>query len=150
MNTYYDTGVLLPLYVEEAFSEVLNRIVEERAEPIALNLIQETEFENAVRLKVLRREYSAARAKDILNARDEDLREGRLVRRPVNWSQAFEETRRLSGSVTVKTGCRTLDLLHVAIALKWGCTDFASADSRQLQAARMAGLKVLDIAARSK
>ncbi len=145
MNVYYDTGVLLPLYVEEAFSAVVSRIVEERAEPIALNQVQETEFGNAVRLKVFRRELSIARAREIMRACDEDIRMGRLIRRPVNWGQAFDETRRLSECVTVKTGCRTLDLVHVAIAMKWGCDHFASADVRQLKAARLAGMKVLDV-----
>lgn len=150
MKVYYDTGVLLPLYIEEAFSATASRIVEARGEPIALNLVQEIEFENALRLKVFRTEITAGRVTEILSARDEDIRVGRLVRRPVNWTQVFEETRRLSAVSTVKTGCRTLDVMHVAIALKWGCECFASADARQLKAARSAGLKVLDVAGKAE
>jgi predicted nucleic acid-binding protein len=57
----------------------------------------------------------------------------------------YEEARRLSEASTVKTGCRTLDVLHIAIAVKWGCEWFATADERQLKAARMAGLKLLEL-----
>jgi uncharacterized protein len=37
---------------------------------------------------------------------------------------------------------RTLDALHIACAMEWGADLFATADKRQLQAARQAGLKV--------
>ena len=145
MKVYYDTGVLLPLYIEEAFSAAVTRLVEDRAEPIAVNLFHEAEFENAARLKLFRLEMSAERVKDILDARDEDILAGRLVRRPVNWPQAFEEARVLSAMSTAKTGCRTLDVLHIAVAVKWGCEWFASADVRQLKAAKAAGLKILEV-----
>jgi predicted nucleic acid-binding protein len=145
MRVYYDTGVLLPLYIEEVFSKAVTKIVEERAEPIPINLFHEVEFENAVRLKVFRRELTASKLNEILAARDEDIRGGRLIRRPVNWPLVYEEARRLSEASTVKTGCRTLDVLHIAIAVKWGCEWFATADERQLKAARMAGLKLLEL-----
>lgn len=144
MSVYYDTGVLLPLYIEEAFSEAVTKLVEDRAEPIPISLFHEAEFENALRLKVFRRELTLVKLNGILAARDEDIQSGRLVRRPVNWPQVYEKARRLSEASTAKTGCRTLDVLHIAVAVKWGCEGFASADDRQLKAARMAGLNVLE------
>ena len=47
--------------------------------------------------------------------------------------------------MTAKTGCRTLDLIHVAIARQWGCSVFVSADGRQLAAARTQGLRAMDV-----
>ena len=145
MTVYYDTGVLLPLYMQETFSEAVSDIVEKCAEPIAINLFQETEFENALRLKLFRRELNGAQIKGILADREADIQCGRMIRRPVNWPQVFEEARRLSDAFTGRTGCRTLDVLHIAIACKWGCESFVSADDRQLKAARLAGLKVLAV-----
>jgi len=150
VKVYYDTGVLLPLYIEEPFSEAVTRMVETRAEPIALNHFHEVEFENALRLKVFRHELTADRLKVILSALGDDIQAGRFIRRPVNWPQVFEEARRLSEASTVKTGSRTLDILHIAVAVKWGCESFASADKRQLKAAAIAGLKVLAISAKWK
>jgi predicted nucleic acid-binding protein len=145
MNTYLDTGVLLPLYIEETFSERITKMVEDRSVPIPLNLFQEMEFENATRLKVFRGEITQRHVTQILKVWNEDIGAGRLIRRPVNWVQALDEARRLGTMVSAKTGCRTLDLVHVAIAVKWGCEWFVTADERQLKAADAAGLKVLDV-----
>jgi len=145
MKAYYDTGSLLPLYVEEVFSDVVTQLVEARKEPIAFNMLQEIEFENAMRLKVFRRDISTAQLHAVLAARDEDIQSGRLVRRLVNWPQVFVESQRISAASTIRTGCRTLDVLHVAIAVKWGCELFVTADDRQAKAAKMAGLKAFDL-----
>jgi predicted nucleic acid-binding protein len=145
MNTYLDTGVLLPLYIEESFSDRITKIVEARSDPLPLNLFQEVEFENATRLKVFRREITPRHVTQIFKAWNDDIGAGRLIRRPVNWVQALDEARLLGTMVSVKTGCRTLDLVHVAIAVKWGCEWFVTADERQLKAAQAAGLKVLDV-----
>ena len=66
MNTYLDTGVLLPLYIEESFSDRITKIVEARSDPLPLNLFQEVEFENATRLKVFRREITPRHVTQIL------------------------------------------------------------------------------------
>ncbi len=147
MNIYFDTGVLLPLYIEEVFSDSVTTFMEAHHEPVPINLFHEAEFENALRLKVFRGDIPSSKVTQILRDRDEDITLGRLVRRPVNWVQALEEAWRLGALVTAHTGCRTLDLLHVAIAVKWGCGQFVTADERQMKAARKAGLKVVEIGA---
>lgn len=65
--------------------------------------------------------------------------------RPVNWVDAWEKARELADRVSATTGCRTLDLLHVAIADLWKCVEFVSSDERQLKAARAAGMAVLHV-----
>jgi hypothetical protein len=72
------------------------------------------------------------------------MKEGRLVYRPVDWIRALEDIRRISSIVTVRTGCRTVDLLHVAAAAQWKPEVFVTADNRQLKAARMMGLATVD------
>jgi predicted nucleic acid-binding protein len=150
MSAYYDTGVLLPLYVNEVFSGVITSLVEQRGEPISINVFHELEFENALRLKVFRREIAAEELDAVLHHRDEDIEAGRLTRVPVNWPQAFSEARRRSSVATAKAGCRALDLLHVAVAVKWASGTFVTGDDRQLNAAAAAGLTPIDVKALGK
>lgn len=145
MNAYYDTGVLLPLYVKESFSERVIALAESRREAIPLNLLQQVEMENAVRLKLFRGDIDGARMSVVIASRDADLRCGRLVLRPVNWMLALEDARRIGARTTSRWGCRTLDLIHVAIAVQWQCSLFVTANERQLKAAIAAELKVIDV-----
>lgn len=147
MNAYYDTGALVPLYAEEVFSAAVHAFVEDRGEPVPLSLFQRLEFENAVYQKVFRSEVKAERLAQVLADLQKDLDIGRLVLRPVNWIEALEEARVIGARVTGTTGCRTLDLIHVAIAVQWDCPLFVTADARQLRAARRAGLQVVDLRA---
>ena len=145
MNAYYDTGALLPLYVQEVFSEPVTALVESRREAIPFNLFQQLEMDTAVRLKLFRGEIDRARSRAVIAVRDGDVRAGRLVLRPVDWMRAMEEARRLGAQATGRWGCRTLDLLHVAVAVQWQCAAFVTADARQLKAARSAGLETVDV-----
>jgi len=96
-------------------------------------------------LKVFRGEIAAADHLTALATIETHIGSGRLVVRPINWIAALDSARQISEASTVKTGCRTLDLIHVAIAVQWDCSDFVSADERQLKAAKSQGLKVVDI-----
>lgn len=145
MNVYYDSGVLLPLYVKEAFSDVMLSILERRKRPISFNLLQQMEMDTAIRLKMFRGEIDGSTVLGVIAARDEDVRIGRLAVCPVNWILAIEEARRFGRDASTHWGCRTLDLLHIAIAVQWQCAEFVTADDRQVKAARSAGLKTVDV-----
>ena len=145
MHSYYDTGALVPLYVEEIFSDAVTAYVESRDEAIALNLLQQVEMENALRLKVFRGEMDDRRCRAVLDMLRSNLEQGKLNLRAVNWIDALEEARRISRGVTAKRGCRTLDIIHVAIAGQWECKAIVTADDRQIEAARFAGLSIVDL-----
>ena len=145
MQSYYDTGALVPLYVEEWFSDAIATHVESRNEVIPLNLFQQLELEHALRLKIFRGEIDDERCQAVLNKIKANLEEGKIALRPVDWMLAMEEARRLGAQATGHWGCRTLDLVHVAVAVQWQCALFVSADDRQLKAARSAGLKTVDV-----
>ncbi len=147
MEDYFDTGALVPLYADEVFSEAVTEYNETRGEPIPFSLFQRVEFENALRLKVFRKEINETQLNLFLLDVDEDLAAGRFIMRPLNWIDVFDKARSIGSEATVKTGCRTLDLIHVAIAVLWGCPTFVSADERQLAAAKMQGLKAVDLRA---
>ncbi len=145
MDAYYDTGILVAIYVQEVFSSTINTFIESRGKPIALNPLQRLEFENAVRLKGFRNDLDGKLLNRIFLDLKDDINCGRLVLRPTDWVGAFNSARSISRRTTAATGCRTLDLLHVAIAIQWDCSLFVSTDDRQLGAARDAGLETVDI-----
>ena len=145
MSTYFDTGALLKLYLEEEFSDLVTDYVTAQGISVAIHAFHEVEMENALRLKVFRREISARQCRGALHRIESDVRDGLLIRRSVDWPDALKEALRISAAVTERSGCRTLDILHVALALCWECSTFLSLDDRQIKAARLVHLKVLDV-----
>lgn len=61
---------------------------------------------------------------------------------PTDWSDVFCRTNQLSAMYTAEDGCRTLDILHVALASSFGCRRFITGDERQMRLARRVGLHV--------
>jgi predicted nucleic acid-binding protein len=145
MNAYLDTGVLIPLYVSEAFSEAITTYMENRAEAVPLSAFHRLELENALHLKVFRGEITDDLRGAALRKIETHLETGMLSLRPVNWTVVLDRARHISKRVTSKSGCRTLDVIHVAIAAQWGCSVFVTADDRQLAAARCEGLGAVDL-----
>jgi predicted nucleic acid-binding protein len=73
------------------------------------------------------------------------LAEGRFQRVELDMGRVFLATMRMIPSATVSTGCRTLDLLHIATAQVCGASEFVTGDARQAKAARFCGLDVVEI-----
>lgn len=145
MHAYYDTGVFLKLYVQEEHSALVQSHVTAADAAVPVSAFQELEVENALHLKLFRSEIDGQQLQAVRDKVAQHFASRCLVRRPVHWAEAFAEARRLSGTVTAKSGCRTLDVLHVAIGKLWGCTEFVTMDDRQIAAVRAAGLKVVDV-----
>lgn len=145
MTTYLDTGALVPLYVNEVFTNAITSYIEERGEAVTLHSFHRLEFENALRLKLFRGDLTHEQFLDVQRKVASHIDLGMLMIRSVNWLSAFETARTLSEVTTAEIGCRTLDLIHVAIAMQWSCVDFVSTDDRQLKAARRSGLNTVDL-----
>jgi len=73
---------------------------------------------------------------------DEDLQEKILVHTPIEWTNVFRRADELSEQHATSSGQRTIDLLHVAIALEVGAATFLSFDRRQRKLARATSLVV--------
>jgi predicted nucleic acid-binding protein len=71
------------------------------------------------------------------------LSNGVLERLAVVWPDVFATAEALSNSHGISTLCRTLDTLHVALAIEFGFKEFCTFDLRQSLMASAAGLKVL-------
>ncbi len=70
---------------------------------------------------------------------DEDFEEERYVQADLLWRAALRRSADLSTPPAL--GCRSLDVLHVASALKLGFRNFLTFDRRQQQLAKTAGLR---------
>jgi predicted nucleic acid-binding protein len=141
MSLWLDTTVLVSLYVPEARSQRVARLVQRAGEPIPFSQLHELEFSNALRLRLFRRE-AKRKAVDATVARiAEDLHEGVLRRAALEWPATFSKALELSDRFTPRVGSRSLDLLHVAAALLARSDRFVTADRRQAALARRAGMK---------
>lgn len=144
MNDYYDTGLLLKLYTAEPESPAVQAFVHHRAQAIQITDLHHAECVSALRLKQFRGECTATEATRALQLLEDDLRAGVLRMVAVEWSQVWKECRSLAEAHAARTGCRTLDALHVASALVLGAREFITSDHRQTACASKAGLAITD------
>lgn len=73
----------------------------------------------------------------------EDLDAGVHKKVAMNWPEGFATAETLSRTHGVETLCRSLDTLHVALAIELGATEFCTFGQRQSQITRAAGIRVI-------
>jgi predicted nucleic acid-binding protein len=142
MNAYFDTAIIIKLYVQEANSPNAIRLANECPAPYLLTPWQEIEARTALRVKAFRMEISTAEMQASLKAFEEDILSGRWKRPEYKEATVWRFARELSDSHAVKVGCRTLDLIHVAVALCLGVDTFVTFDERQRALAKLKRLTV--------
>lgn len=145
MRTYYDTSALIALYVVEDYTGAIEAHTAAAGVPIMIHDLHRLEAENGLRGKIFRKEMKEAQCHEVLDRIERDIARGLLAPTPVRWEDVFREARRMSALITKHSGCRSLDLLHIAVALHWKCRLLISLDDRQIRAASLARLKVLDV-----
>ena len=99
MSLYYDSGVLVKLYVREARSDVVARFLAGRGEAVTVNSLHELEMRNALRLKRFRDEIDDGQLAASMTMLETDLATGRLMRGRIDWPI------RLGGSGAPVGGC---------------------------------------------
>jgi len=144
---FLDTGLVLKLIVEEALSPVVRRFLENRGVPVPFPKLIEVEVENALQALCFRADILPAQLIKCRELVCSLVEEGRFQKVPLSLDVVAAEALTISPVVTAKTGCRTLDLMHVATAKLLAAEEFVSTDKRQLRAAEVCGLKVLDLTA---
>ncbi len=112
------------------------------AASLAFTPLHRIEVRNALRNVTALGEMAVNDCRLALRQIEEDLRDEILVHTPIEWTNVFRRADQLSEEHATSTGQRTIDLLHVAIALECGAKTFLSFDKRQRTLARAAGLKV--------
>ena len=141
---YLDTSALVKLYVLEAGSEFVQSCLSEQDDPLPIWELQEAELANALHLKVFRNEWTEAEAELQIEHFHSRKQRGLYVFPEIDRVELIREFHRLSRE-TPRTGCRTMDILHVACALQIPSCRFLTFDGRQGKMARLAGLEMIEV-----
>ena len=141
---YLDTSALVKLYVLEAGSEFVQSCLSEQDDPLPVWELQEAELANALHLKVFRNEWTEAEAELRIEHFHSRKQRGLYVFPEIDRVELIREFHRLSLE-TPRTGCRTMDIFHVACALQIPSCRFLTFDGRQGKLARMAGLEMIEV-----
>jgi len=136
---YADSSFLVSLYTPDANSFEAQAGVTGHGE-LWLVPFGEFAFTNALELRVFRKEITPHQADQSLRAFDADI--GTFLRRHAMPAAAYEQALLLTRRHTRHSGVRSLDILHVAIALSLNAEVFLTFDRGQKRLARAAGLKV--------
>ena len=133
MKTFFDSSAFAKRYVQEAGSQVVDSLCQEATE-VALSVLCVPEILSALNRRVREgfltdREY--AEVKQYLS---QDIRDTVIVNLVPQVVSAC--TKILEASPV-----RAADALQIACALQWETELFASADKRQISAAKKAGLR---------
>ena len=142
---YLDTGLVLKLVINEPLSERLQKWLKKRRIPVPYSRLIEVELENTLQAKCFRKEIDARQIRGCQKLLRDLLSEGKLFRPELSLDEVMLEALELMTQITLLSGCRTLDLLHVASARKLGYSEFVTTDKRQASAARLLGLEVTEI-----
>ena len=141
---YLDTSALVKLYVLEAGSEFVQSCLSEQDDPLPIWELQEAELANALHLNVFRNEWTEAEAELQIGHFRSRRQRGLYVFPEIDRVELIREFHRLSLE-TPRTGCRTMDILHVACALQIPSCRFLTFDGRQGKLARLAGLEMIEV-----
>jgi predicted nucleic acid-binding protein len=140
---YFDTGVLLKLYLPEPRAAEAVALVNASPGKPPVNPLHELEMRSALRQKAGRGELTQSECDVLIAQVESDLSTNIHERVAVSWSEVFATAEALSAAHGVGTLCRSLDTLHVALALELGATEFCTFDLRQSRMATAAGLVVV-------
>ncbi|MBV8902752.1 MAG: PIN domain-containing protein [Acidobacteriia bacterium] len=141
MKIYFDSTFLVSLYSPDANSAAAAvarlGVPGERL----ITSFGQLEVVNAFRLRVFRKEISAAQAEASTAGLARDLRDGIFQLLPLP-EEVFGRALVLSRRTTARLGTRTPDLLHVAAALLLGADHLYSFDVQQRRLANAVHLKL--------
>ncbi len=140
---YFDTGVLLKLYLPEPrAADAVAYVNASHGKPL-VNDLHELEMRSALRQKAGRSELTQTECDELIAQVESDLTTGVYDRVTVSWPDVFATAEALSAAHGTTTLCRSLDTLHVALALELGAAEFCTFDLRQSRMAKAAGLTVI-------
>lgn len=141
-DAYADSSFIVSLHRADALHDAANAFMARSALSLWFTPFHRIEVRNVLRNAGASGAMSPADVRAAFRQLDEDLRDGLLVHTPVEWTDVFRRADELSEKHAAKEGQRTIDLLHVALALEAGAKTFLSFDARQRKLAKAAGLKV--------
>lgn len=149
MSSYFDTSALVPLYLPERCSiEARRQAV--AAGPLPYTPLHGVELTNAIHLNHGRGNITAGDVRAVTVQIEEDVAAQRLRTTAIDLADVFRNATRLAREHSARVLCRSLDVLHVAVALSLRCQRLVTADDRQRALARAVGLDVVDVKRRRR
>ena len=142
-DVYADPSALAKLYLHEPESRAVAGWRGRLGGSLAVSLFGRLELVNAIGLAANRRLISKTVHKAALAALDDDFAQGRCVLVDPVWRAALRRVEEISRERTAVSGCRSLDILHIASALTLKRRYFLTFDLRQQKLARALGLKLV-------
>ncbi len=147
---YVDTSAVIKLYVVEDQSVEISAWLRANDETIPWTALHELEFNNAIQLKEFRGEIKASESRQIKTNFIRHEEQGVYFRPELNWADTFGLAIDLSIKHTIKTGSRSLDILHVATALQLKSDQFLTFDKRQSKLASLEDIRKVRTRSESK
>ena len=142
VDGYADSSFLLSLLRVDSNHEAAMRYMAEYGETLAFNPLHRVELRNALRNAQAFGQITENERRLAFRQIEQDLQAGLLIYTRVSWTDVFRLADELSNKHSGKEGQRTIDLLHVALAVECGAKIFLSFDRRQLSLAKAANLTV--------
>ncbi|MDF1569685.1 MAG: type II toxin-antitoxin system VapC family toxin [Spirochaetaceae bacterium] len=139
---YLDTSAFLKLCFLETGSQTVQDAVFVQDHPLPVWDILKAEMLDALQLKVFRKEISGKEAGHLTELFDVRLRKGQYYSPEIDRYALMTTSRKMSRR-TPETGCRTMDILHVACARNLRADTFISFDDRQRPLAEAVGLNLV-------
>jgi len=131
MDVYFDSAIIVKLYVSEANSQEAIRLVGVCSTPYCLTRWQMLEVKNAIRLKEFRKEIMMLEMNQSIAALEQDIATRRWQRPDYITATVEAKAEELSVGHSAVLGCRTLDIIHAAAAVAIGVKEFVTFDGRQ-------------------
>ena len=141
-DAYADTSFIVSLLRMDANHEEAMRYMAQSGETLAFNPLLRVELRNALRNAQALGQITESERRLAFRQIEQDLQAGLLINTPVKWSDVFRLADELSDKHAARDGQRTIDLLHVALAIECGSKIFLSFDRRQRRLAKAANLGV--------
>jgi predicted nucleic acid-binding protein len=139
---YIDSSALAKVYVPEPESESLDGFLRGRVD-LVISELTITEVISAVARRKREGFLNAEQANQIRDAVLSDARSGSFRRLDLNPSVHREAERMLLSIESV--ALRTLDALHIALAVSGAATRMMTFDARMANAAALQGLRVIEL-----
>lgn len=140
MKTYAYTSFLFSLYATDANSLRADAWRQANPAPLPFTAFHRLELRNALSLALFQQRLTQQEVQAAWQEVENDCAAGVLVTRGGLWHRVLLEAQTYALNHTPATGCRTLDVLHVATAKLLGVSDFCTFDTRQSTLAGRVGL----------
>jgi predicted nucleic acid-binding protein len=142
VESYADSSFLVSLYRKDDNRDAAKNFIARTRLVVSFSPLNRIELRNALRNAQSFRQITEEDRRAAFRQIENDFDAGLLAHVAVDWTNVLRRADELSEEQAGREGQRTIDLLHVAIALESGAKMFLSFDNRQRKLAQAAGLRV--------